>query len=94
MRIRAPSIAPSTLKSMSMSLPNRELLSLRPVFALPKDSKIGFTRRMRSSTPTPVRDPSPDPAARPVPATPARYLMAIFVVSVLSAPDSPPTMSA
>ena len=77
-----------------MSLPNRELLSFLSVFALPKDSKIGFVRRMRSSTPTPARDPSPDDAARPVPATPARYLIAIFVVSVLPAPDSPPTTSA
>ena len=45
---------------------------------------------MRSATPTPVREPSLDAAARPVPATPARYLIAIFGVSVFPAPDSPP----
>eukprot|EP00976_Prorocentrum_cordatum_P032781 667615-Prorocentrum_minimum.AAC.4 len=61
---------------MSMSLPNRDELLLRRVFAFPNASRIGFVCSTCSSIPLP-------------PARVARYCMAIFVVSVFPAPDSP-----
>eukprot|EP00982_Pelagococcus_subviridis_P004359 29141-Pelagococcus_subviridis.AAC.4 len=68
---------------MSISFPKRDELSFLSVFAFPNASKIGFVCNTLRSIPP----PSPPP-------TLARYLIAIFVVSVFPAPDSPLTTTA
>eukprot|EP01139_Manchomonas_bermudensis_P019489 Amastigsp_a676848_41.p4 type:complete len:136 gc:universal Amastigsp_a676848_41:625-218(-) len=75
-----PSGVPTASKSSSMYLPNRELLSLRSVLALPNASRIGFDSMslvlIRSASAVPLE-------------TCAMYRMKILDASVLPAPDSP-----
>ena len=40
----APAMCPARLNSMRMNFPNLDELLLRTVWALPKDSRIGFAR--------------------------------------------------
>ena len=67
------------VKLMPISLPKRDELLFRRVFAFPKASRMGFVCRTASSTPPP-------------PACTARNCIANLVVSVFPAPDSPLTM--
>ena len=68
---------PDLLKWMSMYFPNRDELSLRIVFALPKASRIGLASRICCS----IQECFPEMAAR--------YCKINLVLSVFPAPDSP-----
>ena len=90
----APEILPEPSKCTVTSLPKRDELSLRSVFALPKASSTGLECTSSSCSETWPSVAATAASSPCVPATAARKRKTCFEFSVLPEPDSPEVTSA